>query len=105
MSDESKFAESHAYRGTTCGVDNGQTGSYSGSEVGFAEIAVDLLQARFWITNGMVRRLYPASSWDIKDVRRKRPMELHTIGIDLGKTVFHLVGHPGRADSGFLARR
>ena len=26
---------------------NGQTGSYSGPEVGFAEIAVDLLQARF----------------------------------------------------------
>src|SRR5260370_16084031 len=24
--------------------------------------------------------------------RRRRPMELHTIGIDLGKTVFHLVG-------------
>src|SRR5229473_6112186 len=25
-------------------------------------------------------------------LRRRRPMELHTIGIDLGKTVFHLVG-------------
>src|SRR5258707_15742733 len=24
--------------------------------------------------------------------RRRRPMEVHTIGIDLGKTVFHLVG-------------
>src|ERR1017187_9346916 len=28
----------------------------------------------------------------IRGVRRRRPMELHTIGIDLGKTVFHLVG-------------
>src|SRR5258708_22155120 len=27
-----------------------------------------------------------------KDERRRHPMELHTIGIDLGKTVFHLVG-------------
>src|SRR5271157_2699469 len=42
--------------------------------------------------NGMVRRLYPASSWGIRNVRRRHPMELHTIGIDLGKTVFHLVG-------------
>src|SRR4029077_20178051 len=25
-------------------------------------------------------------------LRRRRPMDLHTIGIDLGKTVFHLVG-------------
>src|SRR5580658_5253748 len=32
----------------------------------------------------MVRRRY--------DEHRRRPMELHTIGIDLGKTVFHLVG-------------
>jgi hypothetical protein len=24
-------------------------------------------------------------------VRKETPMELHTIGIDLGKTVFHLV--------------
>src|SRR5437667_9879748 len=44
------------------------------------------------ITNGMVRRLYPASSRGIRGERRSRPMELHTIGIDLGKTVFHLVG-------------
>src|SRR2546428_14016965 len=40
----------------------------------------------------MVRRLYPASSRGIRGERRSRPMELHTIGIDLGKTVFHLVG-------------
>src|SRR6202521_4203936 len=38
----------------------------------------------------MVRRLYTAG--DIRGVRRRHPMELHTIGIDLGKTVFHLVG-------------
>src|SRR5438128_10370856 len=40
----------------------------------------------------MVRRLYPASSLGIRGERRRHPMELHTIGIDLGKTVFHLVG-------------
>src|SRR5215471_7325420 len=36
----------------------------------------------------------PAAGY--KDERRRRSMELHTIGIDLGKTVFHLVGlNPG----------
>src|SRR5437667_10346500 len=40
----------------------------------------------------MVRRLYQASSLGIRGERRRHPMELHTIGIDLGKTVFHLVG-------------
>src|SRR5712691_7437475 len=40
----------------------------------------------------MVRRLYPANSRGIRGERRRHPMELHTIGIDLGKTVFHLVG-------------
>ncbi len=38
------------------------------------------------------RRDYPASSWGIRGSRRKPIMELHTIGIDLGKTGFHLVG-------------
>src|ERR1700682_172736 len=40
----------------------------------------------------MVRRLYQVSSLGIRGERRRHPMELHTIGIDLGKTVFHLVG-------------
>src|SRR5450432_4636892 len=40
----------------------------------------------------MVRRLYQTSSLGIRGERRRHPMELHTIGIDLGKTVFHLVG-------------
>src|SRR6266436_8977934 len=44
------------------------------------------------ITNGMVRRFYVASDLCMRGLRRRRPMELHTIGIDLGKTVFHLVG-------------
>src|SRR6266478_2819130 len=44
------------------------------------------------ITNGMVRRLYLVRSLCMRGLRRRRPMELHTIGIDLGKTVFHLVG-------------
>jgi len=40
------------------------------------------------ITNGMVRRLYLVRSLCMRALRRRRPMELHTIGIDLGKTVF-----------------
>jgi transposase len=40
----------------------------------------------------MVRRFYLASDLCMRGLRRWRPMELHTIGIDLGKTVFHLVG-------------
>jgi len=44
------------------------------------------------ITNGMVRRFYVASDLCMRGLRRRRPRELHTIGIDLGKTVFHLVG-------------
>jgi transposase len=40
----------------------------------------------------MVRRLYPASNWGMRGERRRHPLEIHTIGIDLGKTVFHLVG-------------
>src|SRR6266404_1270334 len=51
-----------------------------------------------WITNGMVRRLYLASSLCMRGLRRRRPMELHTIGIDLGKTVFHLVGLNSRGE-------
>ena len=30
-----------------------QSGSYSGPEVGFEKITLDLLQARFWITSGL----------------------------------------------------
>jgi hypothetical protein len=44
------------------------------------------------ITNGMVRCFYLASDLCMRGWQRKRPMELHTIGIDLGKTVFHVVG-------------
>src|SRR6266699_7210180 len=71
-------------------------------QVGLCELEAGLALAAFAgesgrsgrnrITNGMVRRLYPASSRGIRGERRSRPMELHTIGIDLGKTVFHLVG-------------
>src|SRR5271154_2801052 len=38
----------------------------------------------------MVRRLI--QKLGIRGERRRHPMELHTIGVDLGKTVFHLVG-------------
>jgi hypothetical protein len=44
------------------------------------------------MVNGMARCLYPASSCGIRNGRRRRPIELRTIGIDLGNTVFHLVG-------------
>jgi hypothetical protein len=36
-------------------------------------------------------RFYVVSDLRMRGLRRRRPME-HTIGIDLGKTVFHLVG-------------
>src|SRR5258708_38127141 len=43
------------------------------------------------IPNGMVRRpSQPVAGY--KRHTEEAPMELHTIGIDLGKTVFHLVG-------------
>jgi hypothetical protein len=29
---------------------------------------------------------------DIRGVQRRRSMEIHTLGIDLGKMIFHLVG-------------
>ena len=32
-----------------------QSGSYSGPEVGFEEIAIDLPEARFWIASGIQR--------------------------------------------------
>src|SRR6202140_3224546 len=41
------------------------------------------------------RETFASSSGKTKKVakhQRRHPMELHTIGIDLGKTVFHLVG-------------
>ena len=34
-------------------MDEGLTGSYSGPEVGFEEISIDLPQAHFWITSGL----------------------------------------------------
>jgi hypothetical protein len=40
------------------------------------------------VINGIVRRL---QAWGYKEARRL-PMNLHAIGIELGKTVFHLVG-------------
>jgi hypothetical protein len=39
----------------------------------------------------MVRRLSPPPA-GYNGEQRRSPMELHTIGTDLGKTVFHLVG-------------
>src|ERR1700732_1657452 len=48
----------------------------------------------------MVRRFYVASDLCMRGLRRRRPMELHTIGIDLGKTVFHLVGLNLRGEVG-----
>src|ERR1700687_5787156 len=41
---------------------------------------------------GMVRRLHTPGSRGVEDERRRHLMNIHTIGIDLGKTSFHLVG-------------
>src|SRR6202158_1165045 len=41
---------------------------------------------------GMVRRLHTPGSRGVEDERRRHSMNIHTIGIDLGKTSFHLVG-------------
>jgi hypothetical protein len=46
----------------------------------------------------MVRRDYPANCWGIEVHGGSTFMELHTIGIDLGKTVSHLVGLNQRGD-------
>ena len=40
---------------------------------------------------GWSAALYQASSLGIRGERRRHPMELHTIGIDLGKTSSHWV--------------
>ena len=37
-------------------------------------------------------------SWDRRGARRRRLTELQTIGIDLGKTVFHVVGRNARRE-------
>ncbi len=57
------------------------------------------LRPMHFSTNGMVRRDYTASIWDIRGSRREHIMELHRIGIDLGKTVFHLVGLNQRGEA------
>src|SRR5258707_12060138 len=41
---------------------------------------------------GWSAAFYRASNCGIRGTRRRHLMELQTIGIDLGKTVFHLVG-------------
>ena len=40
----------------------------------------------------------PRKRWGYKRHRRIHLMELHTLGIDLGKAVFHAVGLNGRGD-------
>jgi transposase len=47
----------------------------------------------------MVRRFYPTVKLGvIRSVRRRSAMELFTLGIDLGKTTFHVVGMNGRGE-------
>src|SRR3984957_3816300 len=46
----------------------------------------------------MVRRLYPSSEGGYKLGKRRSAMELFTLGIDLGKTTFHLVGMNQRGE-------
>src|SRR5271169_3802792 len=45
----------------------------------------------------MVRRFYPGS-WGYKRLTEESAMELFTLGIDLGKTTFHLVGMNRRGE-------
>src|SRR6202012_1034954 len=47
------------------------------------------------VTTGMVRRLSPSGC---RGEHRRCSMEIRTIGIDLGKTVFHLVGVNARGE-------
>src|SRR3954454_6498209 len=41
---------------------------------------------------------FTPSSWDIRGEKGDHLMELHTLGIDLGKTIFHLVGLNSRGE-------
>jgi len=51
-----------------------------------------------YLLNGMVRRRYwtVAGLWEVG--KGDHFVEIHTIGIDLGKTVFHLVGVDARGE-------
>ena len=69
----------------------------------FHQLPVSRQLARALPTNGMVRRLYPSELRGIRGEQRRRPMQLYTIGIDLGKTIFHLVGLTYRGRFGKLA--
>jgi len=42
-------------------------------------------------SNGMVRQFYVTSCRCMRGLRRMRNMEVHTIDMELGKPVFHLV--------------
>jgi activator of 2-hydroxyglutaryl-CoA dehydratase len=46
----------------------------------------------------MVAAYATAGSWGIRGVRRRNAMELFTLGIDLGKTTFHIVGMNQRGE-------
>src|ERR1700730_7226260 len=46
----------------------------------------------------MVRRFDPTVKWGYKLRKRRSSMELFTLGIDLGKTTFHLVGMSQRGE-------
>ncbi len=61
-----------------------------------ARIAVPMDRRR--VTNGMVRRLHARTVRARKMEGRRSPMKIHTIGIDLGKTSFHLVGMSERGE-------
>ena len=56
--------------------------------------------AIFWVTTGMIRRLNLLGG--IKG-EQEMPMEIHMIGIALGKTALHLVGLNAR--DGFVVRK
>src|ERR1035441_4115806 len=59
------------------GSDDGQSESCSGPEVGFEEISVDLLQARFWIVSADQPEIVPSRPASQSWSRRRRADALH----------------------------
>lgn len=57
----------------------------------FAPTSAPISSNPFGDSNGTVRHFYPASTLRIRDLHRRRLMEMHNIDIQLGYPVFRLV--------------
>jgi hypothetical protein len=60
--------------------------------------AVTVFPAAITIQVIWARSPFTAGSWGIRGVRRRNAMELFTLGIDLGKTTFHILGMNQRGE-------